>query len=84
MRSQGRRCRNSLALTGVVPAACDAEAGELHEISVDRTQVESQRPSSPHWIHQETPPVSDHDVITVSSPVEALRPDIHPPQEART
>jgi len=64
----------SLALTGVVPAACDAEAGEF----------ESQSPSSPRWIDQENPPVLVHDAITVSNPGEPLDWTLNPPQEART
>jgi len=50
-------------LLGVVPAACDAEAGESHDI-----QAGSQGPSSLRWIHQETLSVIDHDVSTVSNP----------------
>jgi len=61
----------SLALTGVVPAACDAEAGEYHEV-----QTESHGPSSLRWIHQETFSVIGHDASTVSNPRKS--------QEART
>ena len=68
----------SLALTGVVPAACDAEAGEFHEV------VESQGPSSPRWFHQEAPQAIDHDVITVNNPGVPRDWTLNTPQEART
>jgi hypothetical protein len=55
----------SFSLTGIVPAACDAEAGEARRLVSDASiSAHSQAPSSLRWFQQEVRTVIDHDVNT--------------------
>jgi hypothetical protein len=54
----------SFALTGIVPAACDAEAGEAQRLVTDASPGESQAPSRLRWFQQEVLAVVDHDANT--------------------
>jgi hypothetical protein len=57
----------AIALTGVVPAACDAEAGEAHAPLTSRRPPHSQAFSSLRWFQQEVPALIGHDDATLST-----------------